>query len=157
MPRVTPRGIFMKRTQKINTVLSILQDEVNGDVTTALKKLSKSYTMTWMYKGKKKLFPSTKPNFKTELNDVYPTKGRTYEIKNIAEGKDVVMVELVESYPDAKTRKIFRTPLVLVTEMKKGRIVKGRHYCDPAISHLFLSHKEIEKGFHGVSTKLRLE
>ncbi len=147
----------MKQTQKINTVLSILQDEINGDVASALKKLSKSYTMTWMYKGEKKLFPSTRPNFKTELSDAYRVKGRTYEIKNIAEGKGIVMVELVESYPDAKTRKIFRTPLVIVIETKKGLIVKGRHYCDPAVSHLFLSRKEVEKGFRGVKTKLRLK
>lgn len=146
----------MKQTRKINTVLSILKDEIRGDVASALKKLSKDYTMTWMYKGRKQLFPSTKPNFKAELNTAYRIKGRTYEIKNIAEGKDVVMVELVESYPDAKITEMYRTPLVIVIEMKRGRIVRGRHYCDPAISRLFLSRKAIEKEFRGTTTKLKL-
>ncbi|MHB8660569.1 MAG: nuclear transport factor 2 family protein [Minisyncoccota bacterium] len=146
----------MKQTRKIKTVLSILKNEIRGDAASALQKLSKDYTMTWMYKGKKKLFPSTKPNFKTELREAYRIKGRTYEIKNIAEGTDVVMVELVESYPDSKTKKIYRTPLVIVIEMKGGRIVRGRHYCDPAISHLVLSRKEIEKNFRGVKTKIKL-
>ena len=146
----------MKQTRKINTVLSILKDELRGDVASALKKLSKDYTMTWMYKGRRKLFPSTRLDFKAELKDAYRIKGRTYEIKNIAEGKDVVMVELVESYPDAKTKKIYRTPLVIIVEMKRGRIIRGRHYCDPAISHLLLSRRAVEKGFRGTKTKLKL-
>lgn len=50
----------MKRTKNIQTVLDILQDEVNGDVVSALKKMTKDYTMTWIYLGKKlELFPTT--------------------------------------------------------------------------------------------------
>jgi ketosteroid isomerase-like protein len=136
-----------KLSKNIQVVLDILQNEVQGDVVSALKKMDKGYTMTWMYLDDKKLFPSTQVDIKKELEEVYPIKNRVYEIKNIAEGKDVVMVELVESYPDPKTKKVYRTPLVLVLEMKNNKIVTGRHYLDPKISYKYLTKKQVEKGF----------
>lgn len=136
-----------KLSKNIQVVLDILQNEVQGDVASALKKMDKGYTMTWMYLDDKKLFPSTQVDIKKELEEVYPIKNRVYEIKNIAEGKDVVMVELVESYPDPKTKKVYRTPLVLVLEMKNNKIVTGRHYLDPKISYKYLTKKQVEKGF----------
>ena len=140
----------MKKTysENIKIVLNILNDEVRGDWRSALKKLHRNYSMTWMYKAVKtnKLFPSTgHNNIKDELKEVYPIKGRKYDIKNIGEGKDVVMVELIESYPDPITKKIYRTPLVLVLKFKGGKIITGRHYCDPRISYLHLSRKGVEK------------
>jgi ketosteroid isomerase-like protein len=138
-----------KLSKNIQTVLAILKDEVNGDVKGALKKMTADYTMTWIYSGihDKKLFPTTKINIKDELEEVYPIKGREYDIKNIAEGNGVVVVELVESYPDPKTNKIYRTPLVLVLEMKNGKIRTGRHYLDPRLSEKLLSKAKIEKAF----------
>lgn len=105
--------------------------------------------MTWVFRHPKngKVFPRTKSDMKAELEEVYPIKGRRYDIKNIAEGKGVVMVELVESYPDPKIKKIYRTPLVLVLEMRKGKIRKGRHYCDPNLSYLNMTEKQIDKAF----------
>ena len=134
-------------SKNVQTTLDILQDEVRGDWKSALKKLHDDYTMTWVYKSvkNKKLFPSTGDFVRYELKDVYQIKGRKYDIKNIAEAGDLVMVELVESYPDAKTKKVYRTPLVLVLEFKDGKTVTGRHYCDPQISYLHLSEEEIEK------------
>lgn len=35
-----------KYSKNVQTVLNILQDEVNGDVASALKKMTKDYTMT---------------------------------------------------------------------------------------------------------------
>ena len=93
------------------------------------------------------MFPCTKANVKTELKEVYPIKDRVYEIKNIAEGKNVVMIELVENYPDPETKKIYRTPLTLILEMKNDKIVTGRHYCDPRLSFMFLKPVQVEKGF----------
>lgn len=138
-----------KISKNIKTVLDILRDEVKGDVASALKKMDTEYSMTWMYADidNKKLFPNTKLNLKSELEEVYPIEKRVYEIKNIAEGKNIVMVELIESYPDPETKKVYRTPLVLILEMKKGKIVTGRHYCDPRLSFKFLKAKQVEKGF----------
>jgi len=142
---------FMKKkfSRDVKTVLDILQDEVNGDVKAALEKITKDYTMTWVDTGLdgKHLFPTTKRNIKKELEEVYPIRGRQYDIKNVAEGDNVVIVELVESYPDPKTKKIYRTPLVLVLEMKNGKIRTGRHYLDSTISRKHLTKKQIKKAY----------
>jgi hypothetical protein len=48
----------MKKISKnVKTILDVLQNEVDGDVKSALKKITKNYSMTWGYKGKKELFP----------------------------------------------------------------------------------------------------
>lgn len=85
-------------------VLDILQDEINGDTSSALKKVTKDYTMTWVYKSKKGLFPTEKITSGKDLEDIYVIKGRQYDIRNIAEEKNVVMVEMIESYPDPKNK-----------------------------------------------------
>jgi len=129
-------------------VLEILQNEIDGDASSALKKITKDYSMTWVYKVKKgKLFPTTGKNIKKELEDVYPIKGREYDIKNIAEDDDVIMLELVESYPDSKTKKVYRTPLVIVLELKNGKIRTGRHYLDPTISRKYLTKAQVNKAY----------
>ena len=137
-----------KVSRRIKTVLDILDDEIKGDINSALKKMDKEYTMTWVYSGKKELFPSTKI-VRTEMQEVYPIKGRQYDIKHITEGQNVVMVELVESYPDIKTKKVYRTPLVLILEFKGNKIKTGRHYCDPRLSYMNLGKKQINSIFKG--------
>lgn len=135
-----------KLSKNIKTVLGILQNEVDGNVTAALQKMTEDYSMTWVYLGTgKQFFPTTKIDVKKELEEVYPIKGRMYEIKNIAEGNDVVMIELIENYPDPKTHKKYRTPLVLVLEMKQGKIRTGRHYLDPRLSNMFLTPAQVRK------------
>jgi len=137
-----------KLSKNIKTVLEILKDEIKGDVNSAFRKLTSDYSMTWMYKSKKgKLFPKTGKNIKKEMQEIYVIKGRKYDIKNIAEGDNVVMIEMVESYPDPKTKKVYRTPLVIVLAMKNGKIKRGRHYCDPDLSYLYLSKKQIKDAY----------
>lgn len=138
-----------KYSKNIQTVIDVLQDEVDGDVAAALKKITKDYTMTWVDGGLKgkELFPTTGNDMKAELEEVYPIKGRQYDIKNIAEGENLVMVELIESYPDLKTKKVYRTPLVLVLEMKGGEIRTGRHYLDPTLSRKHLTKLQVSKAY----------
>ncbi|MSR76371.1 MAG: nuclear transport factor 2 family protein [Candidatus Ryanbacteria bacterium] len=134
-------------TQKGNLtkiVRDILRDEVRGDVNAALRKMAPGYSMTWVYQAKNgTLFPRADVDIKKELKNAYKIRGRKYDIKHVAEGKNVVFVELIESYPDSKTKKVFRTPLVLVLEMKGGKVARGRHYCDPRLSYMFLSKKQV--------------
>ncbi len=138
----------MKKS-KISTALEILEDEKRGDKKSALKKMCVGYSMTWVYKSLKgELFPKTKPNIKKVMEDVYGIQGRQYDIKNIAEGENVVMIELVESYPDTETKKIYRTPLVLILEFSGNKIKKGRHYCDPNLSYLHLTEEQIKNIFN---------
>ena len=133
-------------SKNIRIVLEILEDERSGRVKEALQKMTSDYSMTWMYQTKSgELFPKSKNDIDKELENVYQIKGRKYDIKNITENDTVVMVELVESYPDPETSKVYRTPLVLVLELVDGKIKKGRHYCDPKISYLYLTKEEIDK------------
>ncbi|MDP2593894.1 MAG: hypothetical protein Q8P36_00940 [bacterium] len=146
-----------KRSKNVQTVLAILKNEVDGDAASALEKMTADYSMTWMYRGKKDLFPTSGHDVQGELKEVYPIKGRQYEIKNIAEGKNVVMVELIESYPDPETGKVYRTPLVLVLEMQDGKIRTGRHYCDPRLSPEYLENSIVESAYQSSPTKQIIE
>lgn len=141
--------------QHIQTVLDILRDEVLGDVRAALKKMSDDYSMTWMYAKKDKLFPITKKLLADELSDVYQIKGREYVIMNVATGDDLVVVEMIESYPDPETGKVYRTPIVLVLEMHEGKIRTGRHYFDPDISFMNLEEANVLEAFKKSKGPLR--
>lgn len=148
----------MERSKNLQTILDTLKHEVAGDVTSTLQKITQDYSMTWMEKTSEGvLFPSTGMSMKEELEDVYHIKNRSYDIRNIAEGEDVVMLELIESYPDPKTGQVYRTPLVLVLEMKDGKIQKGRHYCDTKLSHENLSLEQIEIALKNTSRKLMID
>ena len=137
-----------KFSKNVKLVLDILEDEVKGNVLGAMEKLHPHYTMTWVYQSSKgQLFPSARKISAKDLEKVYKIKDRHYDIKNIAEGKNLVMVEMVESYTDPKTKKKFRTPLVIVLELRNNKIKTGRHYCDPKLSYLYLSKKEVNKVF----------
>lgn len=138
----------------VEVVLEILKNEIDGDVASALQKMAPDYTMTWMYKGKHELFPSSRADFESEMTDIYTIKGRSYEIKNVAEGESVVMVELIERYPNAETGALHQTPLVLVLEMSDGKIHTGRHYCDPQLSYEQLSEESINGAYKNTTTKL---
>lgn len=106
--------------------------------------------MTWVYRAPKSgiLFPRTSrknATFKETLRDIYAIKGRQYDVKNIAAGGNAVMIELVESYPVGRRR--YRTPLVLVLEFSHGKVLNGRHYCDPDLSRMKLPKRVVEQAF----------
>lgn len=143
----------MNYSPNVKTVLAILQDEAGGDVHAALAKMTKDYQMTWVYKSTDKLFPKTGDNVHRELEEVYPIKGRQYDIRNIAEGDNVVMIEMIESYPDPETGKVYRTPQVIVLEFKDGLIRTGRHYCDPSLSYMELSSEQIDSALRDTKSK----
>ncbi len=140
-------------SKHIDVVLEILKNEVDGDVASALQKMTADYSMTWMYKGKEELFPRTTNDVEGELAEAYPITGRSYEIKHMAEAEHVVMVELIERYPDPKTGFLYQTPLVLVLEMEGGKIKTGRHYCDPQISHETLTKEQLDRAYSGTPTE----
>ena len=137
-----------KFSKNIQVVIDILQDEVRGDTRSALKKLTRDYSMTWVYEARDgSLFPKATVAKESDLDDAYVIKGRKYEIMHFTESQDTVMVELIESYPDPDTKKVYRTPLVLVLEIKNGKIQTGRHYCDPRLSYHHLTPGQASKAF----------
>jgi ketosteroid isomerase-like protein len=147
----------MKHSRNIQTALEILQDEANDDVQSALIKMTADYRMTWMYKSKDELFPKTGDDVQSELNDVYPIQGRQYDIRNITEGDDVVMIEMIESYPDSETGKVYRTPQVIVLGFKDGLIRTGRHYTDPDLSYMQLPAEQIDSAPRDTKTKILIK
>lgn len=138
----------------IQLVLEILKNEADGDVAAALEKMTADYSMTWMYQGKDgELFPTTGKDVEAELEEVYPIKGREYDIRNITEGENVVMLEVIESYLDPDTGQMYRTPQIIVLQFENGKIKTGRHYCDPRLSHLELSKEQINTALKDTPTK----
>lgn len=146
----------MNYSRNINLVLEILKNEVDGDIEGTLSKMSKDYSMTWVYQSLNgDLFPTTTTNIEDELAEVYVIKGRSYDIRNICESDNVVMIELIESYPDPDTGKVYRTPQVIVLEISDGKIHKGRHYTDPRLSYLDLNIENIEtNALKGTKSKI---
>jgi ketosteroid isomerase-like protein len=142
----------MKRSANVQTVVDILQAEVDGDVDAAMKLIQSGSNMTWVYSDKKRgLFPRKEYTGKN-LEAVYPIVGREYRIKNIAEGPSVVVLEMIESYPDPETGKLFRTPHVVVIEFKEGKIANGRHYCDPNLSYMHLEDELVKGVYEGTQS-----
>ncbi|MEK7185295.1 MAG: nuclear transport factor 2 family protein [Patescibacteria group bacterium] len=132
--------------KNIETIRQILEDEIRGDISSALEKMADDYSMTWVYKRKDgTLFPEiTSEQVRSAMKDVYVIKNREYKIHHIIAENDVVMAELVESYPDPeKSGVMYRTPMVIVWEFENSKIRRGRHYCDPQLSYLNLSEEEI--------------
>ena len=143
----------MKISANIQTVLDILQNEANGEVKVALLKMTDDYSMTWMYQGKTELFPTTGKNIEDELKEVYVIRDREYDIRNICESDDVVMIEMIESYSDPQTGQIYRTPQVIVLKFKDEKIQTGRHYNDPNLSYMELSKDQINSALINTETK----
>ncbi len=147
----------MTNSQNTKLILDILRNEVDGDTASALEKMSQDYTMTWMYQKGDEFFPKTTPHLESELDEAYIIRGRKYDIRNITESEDVVMIELIESYPDPETGKIYRTPQVIVLELVGGKIRTGRHYCDPRLSFADLTEEQIDSVLDRTPTKLVIE
>jgi hypothetical protein len=144
---------MITKSKNLKVVLEILKNEVDGNAKAALTKMTSDYSMTWMYKKGRKFFPTTTNTMEEDLEEVYPIKGRQYDIRNIAEGKDLLMLEMIESYPDPDTGEVYRTPQIIVLEMKGGKIKTGRHYCDPKTSFGNLSIDEINSALKNAKTK----
>lgn len=145
----------MTYSKNLQLVLDILKNEADGDVAAALEKMTDDYSMTWMYQAKdNSLFPATGENIKDELDDVYPIKGREYDIRNIAEGDNLVIIEVIESYTDPETGQLYRTPQVIILELENGKIKTGRHYTDPRLSYLELSKESINEALRKNESKI---
>ena len=147
----------MEYSKQVQLVLDILKDEATGDVKAALEKMTDDYTMTWMYQTRdESLFPTSEKNPEPEMDEIYDIKGREYDIRNIAEGENVVMIEMIESYPDPETGQMYRTPQVIVLELKDDKIRTGRHYTDPRLSFKELSKEQINGALRDTNTKLTI-
>lgn len=90
------------------------------------------------------------PRLLEYMNAAFETTGREYEFKNVIadEESQTVVVEFIESYPDEKTGKIFRTPQIAVCEIKDDKLFRTRHYMDPRLSYKYLDKSDIDKALN---------
>lgn len=152
----------MKNTN-IEIALEVLKDEVSGNVKSALEKTDEDFSVTYMYKNRKgKIFPSEKiSDTDFDIEDVYSIADRSYEVKNYAENNmgeyDVVFVEFIERYTDPETKQYHQTPITIVLQMKDGKIVTNRHYCDNDISFENLTKDQIEEAYKGAQKSIIIE
>lgn len=144
----------MAYSANIQLVLDILKNEIDGDINSALEKMCDDYSMTWVYQGKNTLFPTTGENVKEKMTEAYPIRGREYDIRNITENENVVIIEVIESYPNEETGKVYRTPQVIVLELVDGKIRTGRHYADPRLSYMEFTREVIDTALRDTTTKL---
>ena len=60
----------MNKKSNTEVVLEILKNEVDGDVSSALQKMTEDYKMTWMYEKGNEIFPTVKNDIKSEIKEV---------------------------------------------------------------------------------------
>lgn len=124
-----------KEKNNIKIAKEILQDEVLGNVESALNKMHPDYSVTWMThtnSGNLTTKSIHDEGFIDLMKQAYSMKNRSYDIKNITATGDVVMIECIEQYEDKG--RLYQTPLVLAITFKDNKIWKSRHYCDHDLS-----------------------
>lgn len=123
--------MYRKNEKKnIETIIELLQCEMEGDVFGALAKMDYDYTMTWMYGDFRTVSIKDKKTIAL-MEKAYAIKGRHYEIHNMIAKDDLVFAEITESYPiKPKSKKRYSTRICFVWEFRQGKVWKGRHYCD---------------------------
>lgn len=141
---------YMNNIENKEIAIELLRLEKEGRLCEALAHLHPDYSMTWMYLGaENKVFPQHKGIDEADFEEIYAVKGRDYDITNIASEGNVVFVEMIEEYPKTKetrgSKSFYRTPEVVVLEFENNKVRRGRHYCDPRLSHMSLSKDEILK------------
>ena len=90
------------------------------------------------------------PKLLEYMDMAFETTGREYEFINVIadEESQTVVAEFIESYPDEKTGKIFRTPQISVCEIKDGKLFRTRNYLDPRLSYKYLDKSDIDKALN---------
>lgn len=80
------------------------------------------------------------------MKKAFQIRDREFIFKTIVAdvSSQTVVVEFIESYPDKKTNKTFRTPQVAICKFKNSKLYRTRHYMDPRLSYEYLDIEEIE-------------
>ena len=142
---------MLNSNELVKLVLTSFELERNGDVEKAKSLLHQDFKVTEMsewYDGT--IFKSlTGREVKELMKKAFAFKGREFDFKNVVsnEKDQTVLVEFVESYPDPKSGKVYRTPQVAVCEVKDGKIFRTRHYNDPRLSYKYLSEEDVNIAF----------
>lgn len=138
---------MLTKDQLIKITLATFEAECNHKVTDNLKVMDKEFAVTDMIMTAKGNFPRLKgKKLRNCMQEAFKIKARHFVFHTVLADTttQTVIVEFTESYPDPKTKKIFRTPQVAICQFKNGKLYRTRHYMDPRLSFEYLEMFEIE-------------
>lgn len=143
---------FLTNDELKQLVLNSFMAERNNDIVAGREYITEDFTVTEMTLGKDgNHFPSlTGEELDNLMNLAFKIEGREYEFKTVVadEETQTVIVEFIESYPDPKTGKIYRTPQISVCNIKNGKIFRTRHYMDPRLSFENIDEETMNEVFN---------
>lgn len=138
----------LSKEELIDLVLASFQAEREHKIAKNHTYLHDEFTVTDMViSGSGKIFPRLEGYaLEKVINEAFVIKGREFIFPTIVadEETQTVIVEFIESYPDPKTKKIYRTPQVAICKIKDGKIYRTRHYMDPRLSYEYLDQSVID-------------
>lgn len=141
---------MLSKKQLIDLTIASFNAERLNDVASNLKIIDKNFKVVDMVMTPSGCLPSISGDeLKKYMKIAFQVKGREFIFKTVIadEESQTVVVEFVESYPDQKTQKTFRTPQVAICKFKGGKLYRTRHYMDPRLSYEYLTLEEIETAF----------
>lgn len=130
----------------VELVLASLEAERTHDVERGLALIHPQFTKTSMLKSNDTVFPVLdSEQVRQAVIAAYKVEGREFYIFNTAsiEETQTVFVELAEHEPRESGAVLW--PYVLVCTIKDGKILRTRHYGDPALLQEPLSIEMIRK------------
>ena len=144
-------SILLDSEQLKKLVLASFEAEKNNDIEINKALLHPNFKMVDMVLSSDlKPFPSLEgEELEKQIQLAFPIKGRQFVFHTVIADEDSqkVIIEFTESYPDPKSKKVYRTPQIAVCEIKDGKIYRTRHYMDPRISHKNISSEDLEDCF----------
>ena len=144
---IIPGGPMLTKDQLIKITLATFEGERNHSVTDNLKVMDEEFAVTDMIMTTKGNFPRLSgEKLRSYMKEAFKINGRHFIFQTVLADTitQTVIVEFIESYPDSKTKKIFRTPQVAICQFKNGRLYRTRHYMDPRLSFEYLEMLEIK-------------
>lgn len=141
--------IILSKNELIKLVIASFRAEKEHKIAKNRTYLHDEFAVTDMViSSSGKIFPRLQgQRLETLINKAFLIQGREFLFPTIIadEQTQTVIVEFIESYPDLKTKKVYRTPQVAICKIRDGKIYRTRHYMDPRLSYEHLEQSVIDE------------
>ncbi len=138
---------MLTKKQLIDLTLASFEAERTSNFDENLRLIDKDFVVTDMVMSTRGRFPRLSgKKLRSYMKEAFQIKDRDFVFKTVMADVEsqTAVVEFIESYPDSKTQKIFRTPQVAICQFKNGKLYRTRHYMDPRLSYEYIEETEIE-------------
>lgn len=138
---------MLTKKRLIDLTLRSFDAERKHDFAGNLKIIDDDFMVVDMVMSSSGNFPHLSgKKLRSYMKEAFQISGRNFVFKTLVADVEsqTVVVEFIESYPDQKTKKIFRTPQVAICQFKDDKLYRTRHYMDPRLSFEYLDITEIE-------------